>query len=323
MSELLSSVDCDPQNVEIVICEDNSPQREQIRKSIEVFSGQSPYTVNYYENSVNLGYDGNLRRLIELANGQFVMFMGDDDLFVPGALHRFLDFLFEHRDKKYILRSYVVVHPDGAVENFKYLKKTTVLPPGEETVAWLFKRSVSIAGFTISKDEAKAVATDRLDGTLLYQVYLMAEVCLKNESIFCDIPTAQVVQSFRNGKPMFGSSDREKKRYTPGIISQENSINFAKSYFEITDYLDTKNETNLTKCVKKQLSKYSYPFLSIQRKHGISLFLSYAKRLETELGFGCTSYFYIYKWALTLLGEKNCDRLILYVKNTFGYTPNL
>ncbi|MEI7635940.1 MAG: glycosyltransferase family 2 protein [Syntrophus sp. (in: bacteria)] len=322
ISDLLESIDCDPNNIEIVICEDHSPKREQIRSAVDLFASRLPYQVRYFENELNLGYDGNVRRLVEVAAGRFVMYMGDDDLFVPKALTRFLEFLKENVNKKYVLRSYIAVHPGGGIENFRYLSKTTVLPPGEETVAWLFKRSVSISGFTISRDDALSVATAELDGTLLYQVYLMAKVCLAHESIYCDFPVAQAVQSFRDDKPMFGSSAAEKSRYTPGSISLDNSINFTKAYFELTEYLDKQHGTRLTDRVKIDLSKYSYPFLSIQRRRGVGTFLQYAKRLETEIGFGCTPYYFVYKWGLFLFGEKLCDCMIMRIKKAYGYTPN-
>ena len=323
LSELLASIDCQPQDVEIVICEDGAPKRLEARACANQARASSSYQIFYHENEVNLGFDGNLRRLIELASGEYVMFMGDDDFFVPRALDRFIGFLRQNRDKKYILRSYITVHSNGHTEHFKYLPNTTRLPAGEEIVAWLFKRSVTICGFTISRAEALRHATAELDGTLLYQVYLMAQVCLANESIYCDIPVAHAVQSFRDDKPMFGASRAERSRYTPGSVSVDNSINFSAAYFEVTGYLDKLHETCLTDLVRIDLSKYSYPFLSIQRKRGIRSFLQYARRLEDELGFGCTAYFHFYKWALVLFGEAVCDRVIMLIKHTFGYTPKL
>ena len=313
LSELLLSIDCDPENIEIVVCEDHSPQQEQIRTVVELFRINSPYNVCYMENEKNIGYDGNIRRLVELATGKFIMFMGDDDLIIPNSLDRYLEFLNKHKETKYVLRSYVVVHPDNSIENFRYLKKTTILPLGEETVAWLFKRSVTICGFTISREAALAVGTADMDGTLLYQIYLMAQVCLSHESIYCEFPVAQAVQSYRDNKPMFGSSEAERGRYKPGSVSHDNSINFTKSYFELTEYLDRQHGTQLTNSVKRDLSKYSCPFLSIQRKHGIVSFLQYTKRLEDECGFGITPFFFIYKWSLVLLGEGLCDRSILII----------
>ena len=321
--DLLSSIDCDPSSVEIVICEDQSPQRDEIRKGVTAFWKESRYRINYRENETNLGYDRNIRRLVELATGRYVLFMGDDDRFVAGALARFLQFLTKQGDKKYILRSYLVLHPDRSIEPFKYLKETTVLPAGEESVAWLFKRSVSISGFTIDRELANAASTDELDGTLLYQVYLMARICYEHDSVYCDFPVAQVIQSYRAGQAWFGGSSIEGSRYSQGKITHDNSIRFSQSYFEVTDYLDRMLGTHLTTLVRKDLSKYAYPFLSIQRKKGFRSFMQYARRLEREVGINCTPHYYLYKWGLALLGERACDRLIISLKTAIGHTPNL
>lgn len=322
LGNLLASIDCNPAEVEVVICEDQAPKREEVRAILTTFVASSVYPIRYHENSTNLGYDGNLRQLVECAHGEFIMFMGDDDLFVPGALDPFISFLKQHRDKPYVLRSYLTKHPDGRTEYFRYLPKSQVLPAGEATVSWLFKRSVSLCGFTISREKSLPFATTDLDGTLLYQIYLMAQVCLKYDSIYCDIPVTHAVQTFRGDKPMFGNAEAERSRFTPGAVSHDNSINFTKAYFEVTEYLDKQHGTNLTQRVRIDLSKYSYPFLSIQRKRGTASFLRYAKRLETEVGFGCTVYFHLYKWALVLFGERICDRLIGVIKLRLGYTPN-
>lgn len=322
LGELLASIDCKPADIEIVICEDLAPKRIEVRVIASGFKKASAYTTHYHENTINRGFDGNLRRLVECAAGEYIMFMGDDDRFVPGALNQFIEFLKQNRDKPYVLRSYLTQHPDGRTEYYRYLPKTTLLPHSEASVAWLFKRSVTICGFTISRAEALKYATADLDGTLLYQVYLMAQVCLMHDSVYCDIPVVHAVQSFRKDMPMFGASLAEQSRYTTGSVSHDNSINFTKAYFEVTAYLDKQHGTNLTQLVLTDLSKYSYPFLSIQRKRGIPSFLRYAHRLETEAGFGCTAYYYLYKWALVLFGETVCDSLIARIKRAVGHTPN-
>jgi abequosyltransferase len=321
LRNLLDSIDCSPVDIEVVICEDFAPKRNDVRSIVRDFAGVSSYLVRYFENATNLGFDGNLRRLVECATGEFIIFMGDDDLFVSGALARLINFVKKHRDKPYFLRSYLTQHVDGSTEYFRYLPKSEILPAGQTTVAWLFKRSVSLCGFTISREKALQFSTTDLDGTLLYQVYLMCQVCLNHDSIYCDIPISHAVQTFRDDKPMFGNAEVEKSRFTPGKVSHDNSINFTKGYFEVTAYIDRKRGTNLTRLVRIDLSKYSYPFLSIQRKRGIMSFLRYAKRLEQEVGFGCTIYFYFYKWALVLLGERVCDQVIVLIKRKLGYTP--
>lgn len=322
LKRLLLSIDCDPSIIEIIICEDYSPRREEIRSMVNKFAMESPYSIKYNENSVNLGFDGNLRRLLECASGEYVIFMGDDDYFLPKKLDKYILFLQKNTDIGYVLRSHLTEHSNGSIEYFKYLSKSQPFSAGEKTVAWLIKRSVSICGFTISRAKALKFQTKDLDGTLLYQVYLMSQVCLKYNSYYYSEPFVHNVHGCRDDKPMFGSSESERQRYTPGVVSEDNSINFTKSYFELTHYLDNLYGTNLTKLVLLDLSKYSYPFLSIQRKRGIIKFLRYAKRLEKEVGFGCTTYYHLYKWGLVFLGEKICDRIIIIIKRVVGHTPN-
>ena len=320
---LLESIDCDPEQIEILVCEDHSPKRDAIAAIVSKFAAASSYTLRYHENEKNLGFDGNIRNLVASARGKFIIFMGDDDLFIKGALDQFIDFLYRHQEYPYVLRSYIAIHENGTVEKFRYLPETTVIPAGENSVAWLFKRSVSLSGFTILRESANKVSTSDLDGTLLYQVYLMSETCLSNDSVFCEFPVTQAWQTFRDDYQMFGNSEAERSRFKPGAVSEDNSINFTMAYFEVAAYLDKKHGTSLEDKIRLQISKYSYPFLSIQRKKGISHFLHYAHRLESDLGLGISGYFHCYKWGLVLFGERLCDRLIILVKRLIGHTPDL
>jgi glycosyltransferase involved in cell wall biosynthesis len=320
--DLLRSVDCAPEEVEIVVCEDHSPDRKKIREAVNIFKKSSLYKIRYFENSDNLGFDGNIRELVNRASGKFLVYMGDDDLFIQGALEKYIVFLKDNMDMSYILRSYVNKLSDNKVEHFNYLSETTRLEPGENTVAWLFKRSVVLCGFTISRKEALKYNTPELDGTLLYQVYIMSCVCLKNPSIYCDIPIAEVGVVFEDNS-MFGTSKAEREKYSKGTITDSNSINFTKSYFEVSTYIDHLYGVNITDKVRVSLSKYSYPFLSIQRKRGLLAFLRYAKRLQSECGLGVTHYFAIYKWSLAIFGERFCNWAIRIIKKFYSHTPNL
>lgn len=320
--DLLKSVDCLPDEIEIVICEDHSPDRKKIREAVNTFKKSSHYNIEYFENSDNFGFDGNIRELVNRASGKFLVYMGDDDLFIQGALEKYIAFLKDNIDTSYVLRSYISKLSGNAIENFNYLPKTTILEPGEETVAWLFKRSVVLCGFTISREEALKYNTAEIDGTLLYQVYLMSCVCLNKPSIYCDIPIAEVGIVFEDNS-MFGTSKAEREKYSRGTITDSNSINFTKSYFEVTTYIDGLYGVNITDKVRVSLSKYSYPFLSIQRKRGLMSFLRYSRRLQNECGLGVTYYFAIYKWSLAIFGERFCNMAIRIIKKFYKHTPNL
>ena len=87
---LLNSIDCFSDDISVLVCEDFSPKRFEIRDIVLSFSQSSELNVSYFENERNLGYDANLRNLLHKSNGIYTMFMGDDDLFIPGELANFL-----------------------------------------------------------------------------------------------------------------------------------------------------------------------------------------------------------------------------------------
>ncbi len=323
LARLLESIDARPDAIEIVIAEDAAPLRLQVKERVRAFCRQSSYRLNYYENDRNLGYDANLRGLIAHSQGEFVLFMGDDDLFLPGRLDPYLEFLKTNRDVGYVLRSYVAQQPDGNVEEFKYFPTTRRFAPGVETCVLLFKRTVSLSGITFKRERALVYATDQFDGTLLYQLYLVAEISLRDPTIYCDLPVTIAVQSFRDNNPQFGSAEAEKKNFQPGKVTAQNSVNFTKGFFAISSFVDQKYGLNTTTLIRRNLSKYAYPFLSIQRKHGRREFLAYVVLLARETGLNQTWHYYFYSLALWLLGESLCDKGIRWAKRLVGHTPRL
>jgi abequosyltransferase len=322
IKRLLNSIDCKHTEIEIVICEDCAPLRNLVREVVEEFATNSVYKINYIENENNLGYDRNLRKLIEVSSGDFVLFMGDDDRFFDGALDKFINFIKNNLDVGYILRSYYAEHLDGRIEIFKYFNSTQRIECSLQNSAFLFKRTVSIAGVTFKRSEALKLSTSKFDGSLLYQLYLVLEISFKCNTVYCDIPVAIVAQTFRLDKPHFGASKNESK-FQPGKVTPSNSIAFTKGFFEISKSFDIEHNTNITKLIRKDLSKYSYPILSIQRKNGFLHFLKYSINLAIQTGINESFYYYFYSFSLLIFGEKICDNIIIIIKNKLGYTPKL
>ncbi|MFH0798561.1 MAG: glycosyltransferase family 2 protein [Pseudomonadota bacterium] len=323
IARLLASIDAPPGDVEIVVGEDKAPRREEVRAAVGEFRRSSPYAVNYYENEHNLSYDKNVRGLIEQARGDFVLFMGDDDWFIPGKLGSYLEFLRANRDVGYVLRSYCAQHPNGKLEMFSYCPETRRFAPGIDACVFHYKRTVSIGGVTFRRERALQYATDRFDGLLLYQLYLVAEVALHEPTIYCDIPVAIAAQTFREDNAQFGTALAERKAFQPGKITAHTSVNFTKGFFVISKYIDGKYGIDTTTPIRRDLSKYAYPFLSIQRKRGRREFLAYACQLARETQLNQTWHYYFYSAALWLFGENMCDKGIVRVKRLLGHTPRL
>ncbi|MCW4014469.1 MAG: glycosyltransferase, partial [Candidatus Bathyarchaeota archaeon] len=75
-----------PIDVEIVISEDHSEQREIIRSLIEELKKKTTIELRFYSNNENLGYDMNLYQLIALSKGKYILFLSDDDSLVENSI---------------------------------------------------------------------------------------------------------------------------------------------------------------------------------------------------------------------------------------------
>lgn len=320
LKRLLESIDfSNKDKMEILIAEDHSPKRREIGNVVREFKSKSEHTVRYIENDVNLGYDGNLRNLIDLAEGEFVLFMGDDDVFIPNKLDNYATFLEQNIDCGYILRSYRNVYNDGTSEDFKYFSENKRFQASKDTYIALFDKSVFISGFTIRKVWAKEFETKEFDGSLLYQLYLLAEVTRKYPSAYYhDLLT----QAFEGGVPFFGSSEAEKDLYTPGTVTIQNSLNFMGWYMKIIDYIAKKYNDDSADRIRLNMSKYSYPVLSIQRGKGRKQFKKYALELK-KLGLGKSFYFDVYFYSLYIFGTSFNDKGIRLLKKIIGHRPKL
>lgn len=74
---------------EVIVADDNQDENQnRINKSVvEEFSSKYPY-IHYHKNDKNYGPAGNYKNLFNIATGDIIQFLGDDDLLSPVALER-------------------------------------------------------------------------------------------------------------------------------------------------------------------------------------------------------------------------------------------
>ena len=317
LKRLIDSVDCEFIDLEICICEDNAPKRTEVRELVQ--NTHSKYTLNYYENDRNLGYDANLRELITRAQGKWCIFMGDDDAFIPGELEKFIHFLKKNEQCGYVLRSYKNIYKDGREEKFIYYDGDKQFDKGVEGYLELYRKSTFISGFTFQREYVLNTLTDRFDSTLLYQLYMLAELTLNYPSAYYSTP---FTMAFEGGEFFFGSSETEKKFFKPNTIDVAGQVHFISSYFTITEFIDKKYKLDSTRIIKKQMSKYSYPILAFVRNNGKRDFRDFKRELE-RIGLNSSKLFYIYYYSLLIFGTKLTKNIIMLIKKIMGRTPHL
>lgn len=309
----------DYDDYEVVICEDKSPGREHIRALVKGYKGRYPGRIAYYENEENLGYDGNLRRLIDRATGQYCFFMGNDDMICPGALKTVASALDRHPDIGVVLRSYASFDDDpGQIDQvYRYFYREIFFPAGPRTIATFYRRSVVIPGVVIHRGAARRLATDRFDGTLLYQLYLVANILVDMNGLF--LP--EIIVLYRNGgTPEFGNSEKEKGKFVPHDQTPDSSVHFMKGMIDIAAWVEKSRNIPIYAPILRDISNYSYPILAIQAHRPLPVFVQYSYRLA-QLGLWRRWPFFAYFLSILLLGTKRLDSAIRLAKKRLKHTP--
>jgi len=314
LKRLLRSIDSiHIDKIQIIICEDLSPKRTEVREVVKNFEKSTNISIKYIENPHNYGHGRNLRECIFQSDGEYIMYMGDDDMFIPSAFDGFLKFVENHNEIGYFLRSYAEIRADNKVEYFKYFNSDMFFNPGQDAYVQFFGKSVSMSGFTIKRDLVKDFDTPIFDDTLLYQLYLVAEVCINHPSAYYNTPFAYVVG---DGISYFGINEKEKDKYEVGKLVSDN-INYITGRFKITKFIDKKYDIDSTNLIKKDTSKYCFYMLAESRKFGISHFLK-QRRTFKDAELDKSFFFEIYYYALLIFGRKLCIFAIQLIKSILG-----
>jgi abequosyltransferase len=322
LSELLDSIAVEaPGDWEIVVSEDCSPKQAETAEVVRKFAGEHGLLqVRFLLTPMNLGYDGNMRFLIDHADGRFCVFMGDDDLWCAGALSELTKVTDANPDVGVILRAWQTISKDTGevLDVHRYFPGDRVFNPGAKSVAAFFRRSIFISGLAINTDAARDLSTDKFDGTLLYQLYLVGHLLMARPGYYVSRMTA--IRRV-GGEHYFGSSVNERERFAPRHLTPEHSLNFVRGLFEVAQSLESLHGPEVGRMIRSDIARYSYPLLTIQaRTCTKASFKRYASDLS-QLGLGKYFLFCVYRVSLSVAGFRICDAFIESIKRVLGSTP--
>lgn len=320
LAPLLESIlSQDFDNFEVLICEDGSPERMAIQGIVLQHQRAYPGRIRYEENATNLGYDGNIRRLIEAARGHYCFFVGNDDLLCAGALTSMAESIQRQPDCGVVVRTYAsfIGEPEKLKQVFRYFPQEYVLSAGAEAVFTAYRRSVVISGLVIHRDAALEVQTQRFDGTLLYQLYLVGMILAKRSVVF----NPHLVALRREGTPPdFGNSVSEREKFIPHDQTPQSSIHFMQGMLEIAKHIGSTTNLDVFPAIRADIGNYSYPVLAIQATRPLRVFACYGFALA-KLGLWRAPLFYLYFITLLFIGPGLADYIISRIKSHLGYTP--
>lgn len=322
LGDLLDSIfSQDYDNFELVICEDDSPERQEIAQIVASYNERFPGKIKYIENEKNLGYDGNFRKLLEESQGEYCFFMGNDDLMCHSALDKVAAALDKYENVGIILRSYASFTgtADNIDQEFKYFNEEKFFPAGIESIISIFRRFVVISGLVIHRPKAVSLATSQFDGSLLYQLHLVANILTEMNAVF--LPDILVLWR-KDGVPDFGHSENEKGKFVPKERTLESSLHFMQGMLDVIRAAELSTGLPIYRPIVKDIANYSYPILAVQADKGCKIFLNYSYRLA-KMGFWRSKMFFIYSFLILAIGTKRVDRLVAFIKKRLGHTPTI
>ncbi|MBO9582987.1 MAG: glycosyltransferase family 2 protein [Flavobacterium sp.] len=219
---------------EIIICEDFSKERNEIRAVAEEYQiafNTKKVIVSYIENEKNLGYDANIRKLIDLAQFKWVVLIGNDDLFLKNGLKEIDVFCKKNESIAMVSRPFIrfennINKPLG----ISRVLPTEVIIGKGDSAKFIFRMCGFVGGLVINKEWAKNLATNKYDGTLFYQIYLAANA-------FCTTGIGYLANPSVGGRagnpPLFGNSEKDGHLHIPGTYSARGRASMWKGVLDI------------------------------------------------------------------------------------------
>lgn len=306
---------------EVVISEDASPQREQIRAIAAVHAQRCSHPLRYTEVEHNLGYDGNVRRLVSLARGRYCFFMGNDDLLAPGALEATRRHLAQHPGLGLLLRAYSWFRgaPDNVLGTARYVTTPTLYAAGAEAVAMCFRRSGVISGYIVAREPAQAAATDRFDGSLYYQMHLTA--CVGAALPALAIPEVLVLCRDQI-PPDFGVAPGERDRFVPGQYTPQARVHMLRGVMAILDAHTELAAAGTRDLIVRDYARHFYPFVMDQLALPWRAYLRMCREMA-RTPVGRYPSFYVNCIVAYVLGRQRTDACLLFLRRLLGHTPRL
>ena len=159
-------------NFEICISDDHSPERGE--QAVADLCREADLNLVYIRQKTNVRYDGNLRAAIGLARGRYCLLHGNDDcLASPDTLQRLYEVIEEHGFPEVIVTNFED-WATGALT--KRVPATELVGSGPAVAVAAYRNVAFVTGVVLDRRGAQAAATDRWDGSEMYQMYLMARM---------------------------------------------------------------------------------------------------------------------------------------------------
>lgn len=278
------------EDVEIVISEDKSPRRKEIAEMVHEFQKNSNYNVNFNSNEKNLGYDRNLKKIIDLAQGKYVLFVSDDDKLISNQLDKTLEIL-KRGPKGVIYNPFYITN----IKEYRRLYlKNNYFNAGKDYTKKHIYDSILFSGLIFEKKAVKNLDAERFLNKIYFQVYMFLYCAHFYGGYYSDDPLIECVSDGENGFGLSESSDNSL------LATRENPLTspeYAKCLISVIKIFDKDYQTNYFYYFEKEFNLRSVTYLGKSRDINKETLKKYWKKLqslEIKLNYISKLYYYMF-----------------------------
>lgn len=280
---------CDIDEFEVLIVEDCSPEQEAIKKEVEKLTSEfsSEYkTIRYYENKSNLGFDKNIKIIINEASGSHIIFIGNDDIVSPIEMSKYVREILANHDMSVFLRGYTTFDDLHGEVSFTQIVNESRVANKYDDLNTVYRFSGIISGYAVNKNFAESIETNKFDGGLFYQIYMTLSAYI-NSQIY--LSSTIPVLCRRDIPPDFGSSQNEII-FVVGEYNLAARIKMFKSHLYIAEHFASSYPPEFMKMYKRAMSANIAPHLiTLQRCKYSNMAKMYLYLLKNGVGINIRS----------------------------------
>ncbi len=276
--------------IEIIVSEDCSPQKNDIREVVNRYADSSPYCVVFNTNEKNLGYDQNLMKLATLASGEYIMYLSDDDCLFPGKLDLFIDDLIIHKPAiAYSAFWYGYEEEKHVCRNYKSSHK---IPKGEVYEGQRIYDAILFSGLAFRREYIINIKVERFQNLNYFQVYLFLVTLYRYGGYY---QKNLLIDSVSDGENAYGKVDSSdvKNQFLADRESVFSNLEFNKGLFKVIRIFDNDYGTSVFNSFSKEYSLRTFGGLCRARQYGLKTYQKYWHGLRAaDVNLSILAYIY-------------------------------
>lgn len=282
-------------DIQILIGDDFSPTWARVKEVVNEYSLTNDIKTELVINSKNLGLDLNFHNLIKKSKGKYLLFITDDDAFLPGSIDKIIGVL---RSTEISTAFAPYFNRAQNCYDRKY-QKSFEIAPGKAGVEKYFYNSILLSGLIFKRELIPDYNPCLLKGLNYSQVFVFNCIIFRFGGAYLDLPLIDYIGDGRNG---FGSNDGEE--YNPLLadrIHYLSNLEYNKGLVKTIHLIDTQLGTDFYSSISKSYALRTISGLCYAKNFGNHALKEY-KTAVNQVGFKVSILPDIYYYILRIFG---------------------